>query len=202
MGSHGRRYFERLFLGSVTERMLRKLPVPVLTVSHLDPATEIRIPGPVPVKRILYATDLSDGTEGGLKFAMQLARGMDARLSVLHALRAAEEVYAGGGLAAYMPEYAAQVRAGTQERLSRIVALNSDGSVPVTTMLVDGVPYEVINRVAEDMKADLIVLNLHSKGRLERALLGSTAERVIRTATIPVLSLPLPATYADRWLAA
>jgi len=49
---------------------------------------------------------------------------------------------------------------------------------------------------------EIIVKSLQGKGRLERALLGTTAERVIRTATIPVLSLPLPATYADRWAAA
>ena len=82
------------------------------------------------------------------------------------------------------------------------MTLVSDGSVPVSTVLTDGVPYEAINRTAEQDKADLIVINLQGKGRLERALLGTTAERVIRTATVPVLSLPLPATYAARWVAA
>ena len=83
-----------------------------------------------------------------------------------------------------------------------MVALVSDGSVPISTVLADGVPYEAINNVAEKNNADLIVINLQGKGRLERALLGTTAERVIRTATVPVLSLPLPATYAARWAAA
>jgi len=78
----------------------------------------------------------------------------------------------------------------------------SDGSVPVTTLLADGVPYETINRLAEKINADLVVINLQGKSRLERALLGTTAERVIRTATVPVLSLPMPATYASRWAAA
>jgi len=64
------------------------------------------------------------------------------------------------------------------------------------------VPFETINQTAVDNKADLLVINLQGKGRLERALLGTTAERVIRTATVPVLSLPLPATYAQRWSAA
>src|SRR5579883_2035855 len=63
MGSRGRSYFERLLLGSVTERMLRKLHVPILTVSHLDPVKELHQPGIVPLKRIVYATDLADGTE-------------------------------------------------------------------------------------------------------------------------------------------
>jgi hypothetical protein len=57
MGSHGRGYFERMVLGSVTECMLRQLPVPILTVSHLDPAHLIHKPGIVPLKRILYASD-------------------------------------------------------------------------------------------------------------------------------------------------
>jgi nucleotide-binding universal stress UspA family protein len=82
------------------------------------------------------------------------------------------------------------------------VALVSDGSVPITTVLADGTPYEAINRIAGQQNADMIVINLRGKGRLERALLGTTAERVIRTATLPVLSLPLPATYASRWAAA
>lgn len=73
---------------------------------------------------------------------------------------------------------------------------------PTATVLAAGVAYEAINRVAVETNADLIVINLHGKGPLERALLGTTAARVIRTATIPVLSLPLPATYAARWSAA
>ena len=69
-------------------------------------------------------------------------------------------------------------------------------------MVPEGVPYETINALAAKDKADLIVINLQNKGRLERAVLGTTAERVIRTATVPVLSLPLPALYASRWSAA
>jgi len=202
MGTHGRPYFERLLLGSVTERMLRKLNVPVLTVSHLDPEKEIHTPGPVPLKRILYATDLQDGSETGLEFSIRLARGLDARLTVAHVLQANDALFAGGELAAYLPEYPVRIRAQAEERLCRQVALGSNGCVPITTVLAEGVPYEEINRLAGKCESDLIVINLQGKGRIERALLGTTAERVIRTATVPVLSLPMPATYAARWAAA
>jgi nucleotide-binding universal stress UspA family protein len=74
--------------------------------------------------------------------------------------------------------------------------------VPITTVLGEGTPPLVINEIAAESKADLIVINLHGKGAIERTLLGSTAERVIRTAALPVLALPLPATYASRWIAA
>jgi len=80
MGTHGRQNLGRWFLGSVTERLLRKLPVPVLTVAHVD--TQKRV-GPASVKHILYATDL-DGAEPDLNYAVELARGAGAELAVLH----------------------------------------------------------------------------------------------------------------------
>ena len=202
MGSRGRSYFERLLLGSVTERMLRKLHVPILTVSHLDPEKEIHKPEPVPLRRLLYATDLADGSEAGLEFSIRLARGLNAQLTVVHVVQAIDAAFHGIETAGFLPDYAAEIRAQAAERLNRLVALVSDGSVPITTVLEDGVPYEMINRLAAQHDADLVVINLQGKGRLERALLGTTAERVIRTATVPVLSLPLPATYARRWAAA
>jgi nucleotide-binding universal stress UspA family protein len=202
MGTRGRSYFERLILGSVTDRMLRKLHVPILTVSHLDPEREIHSPGPVPIRRILYATDLADGSEEGLKFSIRLARGLDASVTVAHIVQAADAALHGIETAAFLPGYANEVRAQAQERLDQMVALVSDGSVPISTVLGEGVAYETINALAEQYGSDLIVINLQNKGRLERAVLGTTAERVIRTATVPVLSLPLPATYASRWAAA
>ncbi len=202
MGTRGRAYFERLLLGSVTERMLRKLHVPVLTVSHLEPGREMHTPGTVPLKRILYATDLSEGSRAGMEFSLRLARGLDGRLTVAHVVQALDPVHQGAETLAYLPEYLTQIQAQAEERLNRMVGLISDGRVPVTTALADGIPYVEINKLAHDCGADLIVINLQSKGRLERAILGSTAERVIRTAAVPVLSLPMPATYVSRWAAA
>jgi nucleotide-binding universal stress UspA family protein len=202
MGTHGRSYVQRLLLGSVTEKLLRKLHIPILTVSHLDPEREIHVPGPVPLRRILYATDLAEGSEEGLAFSIRLAHGLDAKLLVAHVVQLADSAFHGMDTAAFMPEYADEIRAQAEERLSRVVALTSDGSVPTSTLLSDGVPYETIDRLAVQYKADLIVINLQNKGRLERVMLGTTAERVIRTATVPVLSLPLPALYKSRWEAA
>jgi nucleotide-binding universal stress UspA family protein len=153
------------------------------------------------LQKILYATDLANGSEEGLKFSIRLARGLDAALTVAHVVQFADAFH-GVEAAAFLPDHANEIRAQAEERLSRLVALVSDGSVPISTVLAEGVPYETVNRLAEQLKADLIVINLQNKGLLERAVLGATAERVIRTATVPVLSLPLPALYASRWVAA
>ena len=102
----------------------------------------------------------------------------------------------------YVPEYIGNIRTQTEEYLDRWVTAESDGSVPISTVMGEGKPWTVINEIAAECQADLIVIDLHGKGVLQRALLGSTAEKVIRTATVPVLGLPLPATYASRWTAA
>ena len=130
-----------------------------------------------------------------------MGRGLNAHLTVVHVVQAFDVV--GHGLeTAFAPDYHAEARVHAAEKLSQVVSLVSDGSVPITTVLADGVPYETINRIAAQKNADLIVINLQGKGLLDRALIGTTAERVIRTASIPVLSLPLPAAYAARWTAA
>lgn len=202
MGTRGRSYLERMLLGSVTDRLLRKVHVPILTVSHLDPEKEIHIPGPLPLRRILYATDLADGSEEGLEFSVRFARGLDATLTVAHVVQFADTAFRGIETAAVLPDYANEVRLRAEDRLGRMVTLVSDGRVPISTALAEGVPYETINRLAEQYNSDLIIINVRNKGLLERAVLGTTAERVIRTATAPVLSAPLPAVHASRWEAA
>jgi nucleotide-binding universal stress UspA family protein len=194
MGTHGRNAVERFFLGSLTERMLRKLPVPILTVSHLDPAIEPPIAGPVPLAKILYATDLSDTADVGLKLAIELARGAGAGLTVLHVLKTLETVY-WGAEGFYLADELDMIRKNTFDRLEHSIAEPWCEGVNVRPMMVEGDPFREILRVAEEEKIDLIVLNLQGKGRLERALLGSTAERVIRSAHVPVLSIPVSLEY-------
>jgi nucleotide-binding universal stress UspA family protein len=189
MGTRHRPYFERLLLGSLTERMLHKANVPILTVSHLDPQKEIRKPGRLPLRRILYATDLAHACETGLEFAIQFARTFDAKLMVAHVVCANNAP-------------SAEVRTRAEVQLRQLVGLKSKGWTRVTTAVSSGVPYEEIGRLAQEHDADLVVINLRDKEGLDRISLGSTADRVIRTASVPVLSLPMPATYATRWAAA
>jgi nucleotide-binding universal stress UspA family protein len=196
MGTHGRRAFERFFLGSVTERMLRKIPVPILTVSHLDPTHAVRMDAPVILRNILYATNLPEECTDRIHFAAELARGAVAILSVIHVVERLAPLYASAELITVPPTNQESIRRTARKQLERLIDHERDGALPIVPVLREGVPYEEIIRYAEESKADLIILNLHQIGRLERALLGSTAERVIRAATIPVLSLPDPEGYA------
>ena len=190
MGTHGRSPVERLVLGSLTERMLRKLPVPILTVSrHEDPANPVITDEPIPLNHVLYATDLSDEATRGLRFALQVARRANARLTVLHVLRPAEAM-AWGIETGFVGEELRTLRDDTLRRLVATTFAECKFGYSATPVLTEGTPFSEILRAADNSGADLIVLNLHGKGFVERALLGSTAERVIRSARVPVLSIP------------
>lgn len=186
MGTHGRRAFERWVLGSVTEHMLRKAPVPVMVVSHVDPppTTDSLTGG-----RILYATDLSEGSEAGLELAWEWARRFAAELRILHVMLPLQLEYGARYLPLDIGKDHARLHREISGELERAVpdAIRLDPKVRLD--VGEGVPWEVILQSAED-RVDLIVINLHGKSRLERTLIGSTAERVVRASSIPVLAVP------------
>src|SRR5262245_33669482 len=100
MGTHGRRYPGRWFIGSVTEHMLRKVPVPTLTVSHVEP--EEHAIGVVSLKRVLYATDLPESSNVGFQHAIELARRWGAQPTVLHVIDDSDRILWGPALMAYL----------------------------------------------------------------------------------------------------
>jgi nucleotide-binding universal stress UspA family protein len=185
MGTHGRRTVGRFFLGSAAENILRRCPVPILTVSHRTAQQQAESPFDVPFRRILYATDLSEGgLSGGLHYAVDLARTLAAHLTLIHVIQLRET-------AAF--EDTSAIRAHHMAELHKAIHREHGEDLVVATEVLQGTPYHEILKYAETMSADLIVINLHSKGFFERALLGATAERVIRSASIPVLSIPVDA---------
>jgi len=183
MGTHGRRPPARWFIGSVTERMLRKMPRPVMTLSHVQTAPTI-------FKRILYATDLSEDSAIGFRFAIEFARMMNARVKVIHVAADSKYLWADA-----MPEYLRSFHVNyvetARKRLNEFIERESVSGLKIESLVVEGTPFNEILRVAESNQCDLIVINLQSKTAAERAFLGSTAERIVRMATVPVLSVPL-----------
>lgn len=186
MGSHGRRAFRRWFIGSVAEQMLRRAPVPLLTVSQPE---EQRETWAISGGHILYATELPVAETGqGLQIAYDLAQAFNAVLTILHVIDLIRVDY--GTL--YPPPI-------DHEQLKDRVLARLRHSVPdliredkrVRTEVREGKPHQVILDTATELNADLIVVNLRSKGRIERALLGATADRVVRVANGPVMSVPL-----------
>lgn len=188
MGTHGRRNPARWFIGSVTEHMLRKVPVPVLTVSHVE--RDKHVVGLVSVKQILYATDLSESSTAGLKLAIELARGSGARLTAMHVVDYDDRILWGPTLITRLESERTKLVQEIRKKLDELIAREKPPDIEIEPLVVEGKSFRKIVDVAEERGMDIIVLNLQSKSMLERALLGSTAERVVRLAHTPVLSVP------------
>ncbi len=183
MGTHGRRAAAHWFAGSVTESLLRRMPVPILTVSHVDRTA-------FSTRNILYATDLSEESTAGFRFVTDFARMSGARLMVLHVI---DRLGYGIALGAsnYLRNVIAEQVKSAKLRLTQLIAREKRVDMNIASVVVEGVPSEQILRVAALRHADLVAINLKSKTAAERAFLGATAERVVRMAEVPVLAVPL-----------
>jgi len=178
MGTHGRRGLERWILGSEADRMLRSCPVPLLTMSALKGARA----APPSVRSILVTTDFSAGTAEALNYAFSFAQECQAKITLLHVV---DQIAVETSVRSSLPTIDA-----VRRRLEKMVPEEARPWCEVKTKVDIGVPYTTILKVQKSEKADLLIMNVHGKGLIDRALLGSTAERVIRAAVCPVLLIP------------
>jgi nucleotide-binding universal stress UspA family protein len=84
------------------------------------------------------------------------------------------------------PDVATQLAEASRTALDNAVAKRQGLEVEVDGILREGIAWEQINRVADEMAVDLVVIGTHGRRGLARALLGSVAEKVVRTAHVPV----------------
>ncbi|MBI4485859.1 MAG: universal stress protein [Acidobacteria bacterium] len=186
MGTHGRGGFERLFLGSVTEKVLRSTHVPVLTVP--PPVERVET---VVYKTILCPTEFSDPSTRALEYALTLAEETDARLVLLHVIEGLVEEARVITEASHfsVPEYYRHLEKEARARLTSAVPEEARVWCTPQERVMSGKAYRVILQVAEEVDADVVVMGVHGKGALNRRLFGSTTHHVIREARCPVLTL-------------
>ena len=179
MGSHGRRGFDRMVLGSTTDRVMRKAECPVLAVSN--PSHNVMTTdrdGRHQLKRILYCTDFSPSSERALDYAISLAAEYGAELTLLHVVEAAPDLARAEAL----------IATRTQE-LDRLVPGNQRGNLKLKTAVRLGKPYEEIVRHAVLEQISLITMTARGGDALDRAVFGSTTYRVIQLGPCPVLAV-------------
>jgi len=172
MGTHGRGGFDRFTLGSVAEKVLRKAPCPVLT---LPPGATRR--AVVEYRSILCPVDFSPSSERSVEFALSLARNGQATVTVLHVIETVDEDVDG------------RPHATEAEALHSLVATRVQPSDRVTELLAIGKPHREILQVANDCRADLIVIGVRGRGPVDLTLFGSTTNQVVRRAACPVLTV-------------
>ena len=144
---------------------------------------------------ILIATDGSRGAERAIGHGLDLAQSCGAAVYALSVIDVADllgvDVFGDRAdfEAAVEPlEEAASRAVEAVEEHARELGEHGD-DVEVVTVVRQGSPYETILEYADEVDADLIVLGTHGRRGLSRALLGSTTERVVRTADVPVLAV-------------
>ncbi len=191
MGSHGRRGVRRFLLGSVTEEVLRSGRWPVLTVHQ---AAKDGLPRPE-YGHILAPVDFSAHTEPQVEMAAALARRFGATLELVHVVDPpiVPELY--------MPiaPLVVDVKRATDQAMRRLGELAEPLKEELTVgseVLVGGSVREIMHRAKK--RADLIVMPTHGYQGLDRILMGSVAEGVLRRATCPVLVLKPEEAEASR----
>jgi nucleotide-binding universal stress UspA family protein len=195
MATHGRSELANFFLGSVAEKVVRYSPVPVLTVAPDRPGYR-RAPD---YQRILATFDFSKHSHEAVKGAQQLAASYGAHLQVLYVIE--QEVHPGyyetwkKSVSEDAPAFEAEAKKSLVDHLGAQAMAGAELRVEIGTG--DGKAYSKIVSFAGENEVDLVVMGTHGLSGFQHMLLGSTTERVIRTAPCPVLTFHL-GEQADR----
>jgi nucleotide-binding universal stress UspA family protein len=189
MGTHGKSALGRFFLGSVAEKVVRHASVPVVTVS---PDRE-GYRGNPNYTRILATFDFSEHSKKAVLRAREIAEAYGAQLQILNVV---EQGVFPGHLAAWrkqisseLPQIAEEASRSITETFGDLTMDNVDICVQVGTG--DGKVHREIAEFARRNRADLIVMGTYGLSGVEHMLLGSTTERVLRSAPCPVLAYHL-----------
>jgi len=177
-GTHGRRGLRRLFIGSVAEEVLRRAPCPVLTV-RADEA----VASAWNVHNILVPVDFSSGADQAVQHAKELALTYGAQITLLHAV---EEVVYPSAYGMEMADAPGPEIVHRVEDTLASMARDDIGYEHVVIEAVVGYAPSVILDYQQEHDVDLTVISTHGRSGLERLLLGSVTERVLRRATTPV----------------
>jgi nucleotide-binding universal stress UspA family protein len=192
MGTHGRTGIARAMLGSVTEKVVRMAPCPVLTVKHPEIRVELpwgvtlagrrRLADMPRLQSILVPLDRSTLAERILAEVRELARPLEAMITLLRVI----PPYLTPSMESQEKESArdwAEVEAYLQEKRQALQA----AGVSVNSMVRTGDPAHQILEYAEANEIDVIAIATHGRSGLSRWLLGSVADKVLRGSDIPIL---------------
>jgi universal stress protein A len=139
------------------------------------------------LKRILVPIDFSSAAQAALEYAVGLASKFEARITLIHVVEYFSGPY--DPTFGHVPvDHGAQI-AALARRLERIASEQVPAALLETTLVRRGVPYHQITGVAKELNMDLIVITTHGHTGLAHVILGSTAERIVRHASCPVLTV-------------
>lgn len=178
VGTHGRKGFQKMLLGSVAEEVYRKANCPVLTIGPENPANPEKGMRP---RRILLATDLKDEGHHACDYALAMVWRHGAQLIIFHVIE---------------DHKVSDFGRSEQQRLAALARMEGliQQEVPLVSepkmVVVRGDAAEEISQAAHEHEADLIVIGLHRGKGMAGHLRGTVAHRVVCSAPCPVLTVP------------
>lgn len=203
MSSHGRGGVQRVWLGSVTNDVLRHAAVPMLVVRPVagDPPDAIapELMPAEPFRRVLVALDGNELAEAALDAALELPLATAAGITAIRLVRPPQMV------SPYLPHTVAKTRDDmrtqkneAEDYLLIVEKRRATKAAIRTRSAFANDPAGAVLANAERENADLIVVGTHARGGVGRAVLGSVTDRVIRGAHVPVFVMPARALAASR----
>ena len=147
------------------------------------------------IKQICVPTDFSECGDHAVQHGAAMARKFDAELHIVHVIQDVGEKlkhpdFTSQGTS--VTEFLKALEKGATEYLARLAAEKAWKGLKVNQLYLHGAPAEQICRYALDQEIDLLVLGTHGRSGLKHLLLGSVAERVLRTSPCPVLTVRYP----------
>jgi nucleotide-binding universal stress UspA family protein len=144
------------------------------------------------IKKILFTTDFSEGASHALSYAVDVAKHYGAKLYLLHVV---QDMAMAPGL--HIPHGSSdmmytELDTSAKKALEKLCITTCEDLKNTERSIVRGIPYEEILKFAKEKGTDLIVIGTHGRKGLDRVLFGSTAERVVRNALCPVLTVRMP----------
>lgn len=154
-----------------------------------SPATRALIPSRLQIQKILVPVDFSPQSMKALHYALSFAEQYQAHLILLNVVEPAVYPTELGYIPSEIEALHQNVLAASRERLQRLVQERLPAGLPAEQQVRVGSPYLEITAAATETNSDLIVIATHGYTGLKHVFLGSTAERVIRHAPCPVLTV-------------
>lgn len=198
MGTHGRRGFDRLMMGSDAESVVRRCALPVLLVKAPPPSVASKAPvkkdgGRSLYQRILLAVDGSDTSRRALGYAIELAKSRHASLQAIYVVEYPSTLYS--SIYFETEPFHEAMMADGHYVLGKAQFSMDQAGIEGETQLIDpgmlsGGVAEEIDKAAQEIDADVVIMGTHGRRGFRRLMMGSVAESFARQSHSPVILVP------------
>jgi len=187
--THGRSGLKRFLLGSVTERLMRILPCPLLVIPEPAADAPDLIDQPLRFQHILIGCDFSADANLAFQHGLSLAQEFQSELHLVHVIEKPAYPIPVDKTAGTEDDFQSVMRNHVKEKLAALIPPEAMHWCTPNMVLLEGQPDEELTRYAVSRNIDLIVLGVRGQSLVEKLFVGSTTDRVVRRAPCPVLSV-------------